>query len=57
MRYDADVEEKITLLIDTFDELSKNPLYTRAGKIAYANSKREVMQIFYGGQDEEEEQN
>lgn len=57
MRYDADVEEKITLLIDTFDELSKNPLYTRAGKIAYANSKREVMQVFYGGHDEEEEQN
>lgn len=54
MKYDDDVEEKIQLLIKTFDELSKNPLYTKIGRTAYASSKIEVMQVFYRDTQEEE---
>lgn len=53
MNYPDDVEEKIRLLVNTFDELSKNPLYTAAGKAAYAAAKREVMMVFYEGQETE----
>lgn len=53
MKYDDDVEEKITLLCNTFEELSNNPLYTKAGRLAYAASRIQVMQVFYGDKEEE----
>ena len=53
MNYPEEVEEKIKLLINTFEELSKNPLYSRIGRETYASSKLEVLHVFYGGESDE----
>lgn len=40
------MNDKLRVLVNTLDDLSKNPLFTREGRAAYAASKRLVMQTF-----------